>query len=201
MINIANSTNIFLRRDGGNTAIGAIDMNSYITKSVADPVSNQDVATKNYIDKNAITTAGGVVSDDIKLSVGSYLIRCLGSNDLTTSKKVTLLLGSDNVLPYSLPDSQLKVAIKINTDGGFIILINQLPICNFGQDVILCSQLIDMNLHLIKNVKRLVKRFDAVNKAYADCIKYKTAISKIPNSVMTTIHSSRFPLRKLLPVK
>ena len=38
---------------------------------MADQLSNQDVATKNYVDKNAITTACGVVSGDIKLNVGS----------------------------------------------------------------------------------------------------------------------------------
>ena len=49
-INIANLTNTFLRRDGGNTAIGAIDVSSNIIKNVTDPLSNQDVfATKNYI--------------------------------------------------------------------------------------------------------------------------------------------------------
>ena len=102
------------------------------------------------------------------------MARCLGCNDLTTDKKFTLLLGSDiNVLSYSLPDSQSKVPIRIKTDGGFIILINQLPICDFGQDVIFCSQPIDMNLHLIRNVKSPVNRFDTVNKA--DRIKYKTA--------------------------
>ena len=68
---------------------------------------------------------------------------------------------------YSLPDSQLKVPIKIKTDGDFIILINQLPICDFCQDAILCSQSIDMNLHLIKNAKSPVTKFDAVNKSYA----------------------------------
>ena len=49
-INIANLTNSYLRRDGGNTAIGAIDMNSNIIEHVSDPMSNQDVATKNYVD-------------------------------------------------------------------------------------------------------------------------------------------------------
>ena len=69
-INIANLTNSFPRRDGGYTAIETIDMNSHIIKNVADPLSNQDVATNNYVDKNAITTVGGLVSGDIKLSVG-----------------------------------------------------------------------------------------------------------------------------------
>ena len=82
-INIANLTNSFLRRDGGNTAIGAIDLNGNIIKNVSDPVSNQDVATKNYVDKHAFTTAGGVVAGDIKLNVGSNLARSLGCNDLT----------------------------------------------------------------------------------------------------------------------
>ena len=100
-INIENLTNSFLRRDGGNTAIGAIDLNSNIIKNVADPLSNQDVATNNYVDKNAITTHGEVVSGDIKLSVGSDLVRSLGCNDLTAGR---LLLGSDtNMLSYSVP--------------------------------------------------------------------------------------------------
>ena len=74
-INIAYLTNSFLRRDGGNTAIEAIDFNSNIIKNVSNSVSNQDVATKNYVDTHAFTTAGGVVSGDIKLSVDSDLVK------------------------------------------------------------------------------------------------------------------------------
>ena len=72
-------------------------MNSRITKNVANSVSNQDVATKNYVDKNAITTDGGVVYGNIKLSVGSDLVRSLGCNDLTAGKKFILLLGKTQI--------------------------------------------------------------------------------------------------------
>ena len=64
-----------------------------------------------------------------KLSVGSDLVRSLGCNDLTEGKKFTLLLGSDgNMLTYSIPNSGLSVPIKIKTDVGLDILINELPI-------------------------------------------------------------------------
>ena len=134
------------------------------------------------------------MSGDIKLNVGSDLARSLGCNDLTAGKKCTLLLASDtNMLSYSVPNSGLHC---LSTDGGFAILINQLPICDFGQNVISCSQPIDMDLHFIKNVKSLVNKLDAVNKAYVDRIKYKTATGNIPNTVMTDHTLFKFPAAK-----
>ena len=73
-------------------------------------------------------------------------------------------------------------------------MINELPVSDF--DVTLCRQTIDMNLYLIKNGKSPVNKFDAVNKDYADLIKYKTAISNIPNTVITHDTLFTFPAAK-----
>ena len=69
-------------------------MNSHIIENMANPLSNHDVATMNYVDTNAFTTARGVVSSDIILSVDSELVKSLGCNDLSAGKKFTLLLGT-----------------------------------------------------------------------------------------------------------
>ena len=83
-------------------------MNSNIIKNVLELVSNQDVATKNYVDTHAFSTACGVVSGDIKLSVGSDLVRSLGCHDHSAGKKFALLLGSDTnmLIPYPIQDYQ-----------------------------------------------------------------------------------------------
>ena len=152
--------------------------------------------------QNAITCDGGVVYGDIKWSVGSDLVRSLGCNDLTVGKKFTLLLGSDtNMLTYSVPNLGLPVPNKIKIDVGFVILIDELPICVFGRDEILCSRPIDMDQYSIKNVNNPADRFDAVNKAYADRIQLKQLLVIFLILLWQTIQSSHFPLRKVLPVK
>ena len=125
-IKIANLTNTFLRRDGGNTAIGAIDMNSNIIKNVADPLSNQDVVTKNYIHTHAFSTAGGVVSGDVVLRIGSELVWILGCDNLSACKKFILMLGSySNMITYSIPKLFVSTPIELKTDAVFVILIDQ----------------------------------------------------------------------------
>ena len=134
------------------------------------------------------------MSGDIRLNVSSDLVRSLECNDLSAGKKFTLLMGTDsNMLTYSVPNSGLPVPIKITTDVCFAILFDELPICVFGRDEILCSRVIDMDQHSIKNVKNPVDRLDAVNTAYADRIKYKTVTGNSPNTAMTDHILFAFP--------
>ena len=53
-----------------------------------------------------------------------------------------------------------------------------------------------MDDHLIKNVKYPVNKFDAVNKYYADSIKYKTSSGIIPDIAMTDHILFTFPVAK-----
>ena len=84
--------------------------------------------------------------------------------------------------------------IMIKTDVGFAILIDELPICVFVRDEILCSRPIDMDQHSIKNVKNSADRLDAGHKVYADRIKYET--TTIPNTVMADHILFAFPAAK-----
>ena len=109
-------------------------------------------------------------------------------------------MGSDQ---NTLLNTRLNsgVPIKLDTTGGFVISIRSHPICGYSQDLILCSQPIDMSQHSIKNVKSSVNKLDAVNKAYADRIKYESATGSIPNTVWTEHTLFTFPTTKELLVE
>ena len=94
------------------------------------------------------------MSGDAVLRIGSDLVRNLGCDNLSAGKKFILMLGSySNMLTYSIPKQFVLTPIELKTDAGFVILIDQHPICGFSRDLILCSQPIHMNQHSIKNVK------------------------------------------------
>ena len=50
-----------------------------------------------------------------------------------------------------------------------------------------------MDQYSIKNVKNPVERFDAVNKAYVDRVKYKSFTGIIPDTVLTDHTLVSFP--------
>ena len=107
------------------------------------------------------------------------------------------MLGSySNMLTYSIPKPFVSTPIELKSGACFVNLIDQHPIFGFSLDLILCSQPIDICQHSIKNVKSPVNKFDAVNKAYANRIKYTSATGTIPNTVRTDHTFFTFPATK-----
>ena len=58
-----------------------------------------------------------------------------------------------------------------------------------------------MDQYSIKNAKNAADRLNAVNKAYANRIRYKTATGNIRNTVMTDHIHFTFFAAKVLPVE
>ena len=134
---------------------------------------------------------------DVVLRIGSDLVRILGCDNPSAGKKfIPKLMSYTNMLTHSIPKPFVLTPIELKTDAGFIIIIDQHPICGFSRDLILCSQSIDINQHSIKNEQRPVNKFDAVNKASTDRIKYQSATGTIPNTVRTDHTRFTFPATK-----
>ena len=63
--------NNFLRRDGTNTATGSINMTGNTLTNVSNPVNDQDVATKTYVDTNSssdkVSKSGDTMTGDLDM--------------------------------------------------------------------------------------------------------------------------------------
>ena len=79
----------------------------------------KNVVINNYIYTHAFSTAGGVVSGDVVLRIGSDLVRIIGCDNLSADKKFILMLGSySNMLTYSIPTPFVLTPIELKTDVG-----------------------------------------------------------------------------------
>ena len=79
------------------------------------------------------------MSGDIKLNFASDLVRSLGCIDLRQVRSYTTAGTDTNMLTHSVPNSGLPVPIKIKTDVGFALLMDELPMCVFCRVEILYS--------------------------------------------------------------
>ena len=67
--------NSFVRRDGGNTVTGSIDMTGNSLSNVGDPSSDKDVATTAYVDSKSaadkVSKSGDTMTGNLQMNVGS----------------------------------------------------------------------------------------------------------------------------------
>ena len=80
----------FVRRDGGNTLTGSIDMTGNTLNNVVFPISERDVAMKAYIDSNSsaekVSKSCDTMTGDILVNAGSDAVRLIGCTDLIEGK-------------------------------------------------------------------------------------------------------------------
>ena len=78
-VSLSYINNNFLRRSGANTATGSINMTGNTLINVSNPVNDQDVATKNYVDTNSSSDKVSKSGDNMtgELLMGGNLIKGL----------------------------------------------------------------------------------------------------------------------------
>ena len=123
---------LFLQRDGSNTATADINLDSHKLVNVGNPTNDQDAATKTYTDNavvNKVSKTGDTMTGNLSLSLGVDNTRWLGCNDLGDSKSFHIYLGNeDNQIKC-----QLDRPILLQTNNGFLIRQRGQDITRFGK--------------------------------------------------------------------
>ena len=109
-------SNTFLRRDGANTIIGEIDMTGNKITNVADPVTIQDAAMKNYVDSFSVRKSGDILTGDLLFSTGADEQRIVGCTDLEPGKRFSVLLGNEFNQLYFTKGALLEAAAQVTME-------------------------------------------------------------------------------------
>lgn len=103
IISLSYMNNTFLRKDGGVSASGPLNMGDNRIESTADPLVRDDVATKNYVDNIAIdgklSTAGDAMEGDLDMSQN----RIIGLPPPINIHEATNKAYVDSILEFSNP--------------------------------------------------------------------------------------------------
>jgi hypothetical protein len=157
--------NAFLRRDGENTATANIDMTSHKLINVLDPVDDQDIATKHYVDNKLNVNT---LTENLILSVGADTLRSLGCKDLSENKGFSIFLGSI----MNQIQCQLNQPITLQTTDGFLCKQGSIDIIRFGRAVddlrTYVYQDFVMNQKYIADLHDPSSAQDAATKSYVD---------------------------------
>ena len=157
-------TNVFLRRDGGNNAVGVLDMNNHKIVGIADPAGPSDAVNKKYVDQNTVNSSGDLMTGNLIFKTGNNPSLTLGCNDLRGNKRFNLILGSTQNLLYC----QLNNPITLQTSNGFHCRIGDSDIAKFSSSNIIFDRDVFMSDCHVTNLKEPVNERDAVTKKYVD---------------------------------
>lgn len=168
-LTLSQIVNVFLRRDGGNNAIGHLDMNNHKIVNVDDPIALGDAVNKKYVDQNTVSSAGDVINGNLIFKIGNNPSLSLGCNDLRGNKRFLILLGNVYNLLYFVVNQPLT----IQSSHGVLCRVGDSDVAKFDSAIIKYLKDVDMSGKRITNLKDPEEVSDAVTKGYLDEILAK----------------------------
>jgi len=130
LLNFINKS--FVRRDGGNTVTGSIDMTGNTLNNVGFPTSERDVATKAYIDSysaaDKVSKSGDTLTGDLLVNTGSDAVHLTGCTDLIEGK-VFVIAGK---LSKSAALRCQRASNTMETGLGFLVKVRGTDVIQLG---------------------------------------------------------------------
>jgi len=183
--------NSFVRRDGGNTVTGSIDMTGNSLSNVGDPSSDKDVATKAYVDSRSVadkvSKSGDTMTGNLEMNVGSDTARLLGCLDLTEGKSFSVALGnSENQLQFDVKaPSEAQTPVTMETSHGFLVKTDGVGVIQFDRSIS-AHRTVSMNNNRITNLPEPSTGQEPATKYYVDSRKPLITVWAEENEMIET---------------